>query len=121
MKDCIFCKIIRGEIPSYKVYEDQFTYVFLDINPQTKYHTLVIPKDHYENIFDMPQETLAHVMATVKKIVDLYRDKLGITNLNLVHNAGAVAQQMVFHFHMHIIPRGEWNEGFDELLTQLQL
>ena len=120
MSDCLFCKIINGELPSYKVYEDEHTYAFLDIRPQTKYHTLVIPKKHYVNVLDIPSEILAHVTATTKKVVDLYAKKLGVTNVNLVHNAGDKAQQMVFHFHMHIIPRGDWDDSFDDLLARLQ-
>ena len=105
MDNCIFCKIVRGEIPSYKVYEDEHTFAFLDINPKTEYHTLVIPKAHYVNVLDIPADVFTHVTNTVKTVVDLYREKLGIENVQLFHNAGEHAQQDVFHLHFHIVPR----------------
>ena len=103
--DCIFCKITRGEIPSSKVYEDEHAFAFLDIKPVAKHHTLVVPKKHYANILDIPADELAHVMAAVKNIVDMYREKFGMTDVKLLHNAGAAAGQEVFHFHFHIIPK----------------
>lgn len=107
MKDCIFCKIINGEIPSWKVYEDETTYAFLDVQPIARYHTLVVPKAHYENIYDIPENLYLDVMKTTKTIAKLYSDKLGLENLQLFHNAGPLTLQSVFHFHMHIIPRTE--------------
>jgi histidine triad (HIT) family protein len=105
MPPCIFCQIIRGEEPSWKVYEDEFTYAFLDIHPVNPYHTLVIPKTHSENIFDTPPEVLAQVMHTIKHITALYQDKLGIHNVQIINSSGAQAQQDVFHLHFHIVPR----------------
>jgi len=105
MENCIFCKIVKGEIPCYKVYEDEHTLAFLDINPMTEYHTLVIPKAHYTNVLDIPAGAFSHVMHAAKAVVDLYRIKLGVENLQLVHNAGEHAQQDVFHLHVHIVPR----------------
>ena len=102
---CIFCKIVSGEIPSAKVYEDEHAFAFLDINPAAEHHTLVIPRKHYANIFDIPADELAHVVAAVKNTVDLLREKYGVTGLKLLHNAGAAAGQEVFHFHFHIIPK----------------
>jgi len=132
MENCIFCKIIRGEIPSWKVYEDEHTLAFLDINPVARYHTIVIPKTHHENIFDIPPAVFSHVCTTVKHLADLYQEKLGLTDLQIRHNAGANAQQDVFHLHMHIVPRSaddgidilhiphpEWRETFDDLLKKL--
>ena len=132
MNNCIFCKIINGEIPSHKVYEDEHTYAFLDINPATEYHTLVVPKAHYENMFDIPEEQAVHVMRAVKRIVDLYKRKLGIKNLQVINNSGAEAQQEVFHLHYHIVPRKlgdgqdikwvthpEFRENFDDLVNKL--
>ena len=103
--NCIFCKIASGEIKSSKVCEDEHAVAFLDINPVAEHHTLVIPKKHYENIFDIPADEFAHVMEMVRRVVDLYRSELGINNVQLLHNAGAAAQQEVFHLHIHIIPR----------------
>jgi len=105
LEDCIFCKIVRGEIPSWKVYEDEHAYAFLDINPVSAYHTLVIPKKHFVDSFDIPAEEFAHLMETLKKIVDLYHEKLGLENMQIVNSSGAEAQQDVFHIHYHIVPR----------------
>jgi len=131
--NCIFCKIASGEFNSYKVYEDDHTLAFLDINPKAEYHTLVIPKAHHANVLDIPMDIFAHVTETVKKVVDLYREKLGMENVQLIHNAGEYAQQDVFHLHFHIVPRADsdgcnlkWpptrtalKEKFDELLAKL--
>jgi histidine triad (HIT) family protein len=106
-QSCIFCKIVVGEIPSYKVYEDVHTLAFFDINPASKYHTLVIPKQHYVNVFDVPADVFARVAEATKKVVTLYEQKLGLKNVQIHHSAGEHAQQDVFHLHMHIIPRVE--------------
>ena len=105
MTDCIFCKIVAGEIPSHKVYEDDHTLAFLDIFPASEYHTLVIPKKHYVNMFDIPEGEAVAIMKTIKKIVTLFQSKLGLENLNVYNNSGALAQQEVFHIHFHIVPR----------------
>ncbi len=98
MGDCIFCKIVKGEVSSWKVYENDNVYAFLDIHPINEYHTLVIPKKHYENIFDIPEKELIEVITAVKEVVDLYHLKLGIRNLQIINSSGAEAQQSVFHF-----------------------
>lgn len=108
--DCIFCKIIKGEIPCKKVYEDDKTFAFLDISPIHKGHTLVIPKEHHENILDMPEETLAELAKTVKKVSKAVKQATDADGFNVTQNNGAAAGQAVFHFHMHIIPRFE-NDG----------
>ena len=105
MDNCIFCKIVKGDVPSYKIYEDELTYAFLDIHPATKYHALVIPKNHCKNIFDVSEQDLNAVMATVKKIVDLYNRKIGINNVQIINSSCAEAQQDVFHLHFHVVPR----------------
>ena len=102
---CIFCKIIKGEIPSYKIYEDEYTYAFLDIAKDVDGHTLVIPKKHVENILDCDNETLYHVMDSVKKIANHYVDNCGYNGVNIVNANDASAQQTVFHLHFHLIPR----------------
>ena len=130
---CIFCKIARGEAKSWKIYEDESVYAFLDVNPVNEYHTLVIPKTHYENIFDVSENELLKVMAVVKKLVNLYREQLGINNVQIINSSGAEAQQDVFHLHFHIVPRKmgdgqdviwtthpEWREKFDALLERIK-
>ena len=107
MDDCIFCKIIKGDILSYKVYEDEYCFAFLDVQPISRYHTLVVPKKHYENLYDIPEDVYKQVMKATKKVVDMYRDKLGIVNTQLFNNSGPLTLQTVFHFHMHIVPRTE--------------
>lgn len=102
---CIFCKIINGEIPSYKIYEDEKTYAFLDIADDIVGHTLVIPKNHYENLIEMSTDDLNAVMSTVQKISKHYIDNCGYTGVNLINCCGKDAEQSVYHFHMHILPR----------------
>ncbi len=102
--DCIFCKIIKGEIPSTKVYEDGDVFAFLDIKPVNPGHTLVIPKQHYVNIHDMPDELFGKVAIAAKKVADAIL-KLGAKGVNIGMNNGAVAGQVVFHAHVHVMPR----------------
>ncbi len=110
MDSCIFCKIIKGEIPSTKVYEDEYTFAFLDINPVTRGHTLVIPKQHCTDIFDMSEEDARAVMATAKKVANAAFQGLNASGVNLLNSNRKAAGQEVFHYHMHIIPRYE-NDG----------
>jgi len=105
MKDCAFCKIVKKEISSFKVFENDDVYAFYDINPVSKYHTLVIPKKHYENLYDIPEKELVETMKVVKKIVLMYRKKFGIKNVQIFNSSGKEAQQEVPHFHFHIVPR----------------
>ena len=104
---CIFCEIIAGNIPSRKIYEDEDTLAFLDISGEVEGHTLVIPKEHYENILDIPSEKLNKVMDSVKKISNHYVDNCGYTGVNILNASGVDAQQSVFHLHFHILPRYE--------------
>ena len=104
MCDCVFCKIIKGEIPSYKIYEDEKVYAFLDIAKDAFGHTLVIPKKHCVNIFDVSEEDYCAVMKSVKKISEHYKS-LGYTGVNIMNASGLDAQQSVFHLHYHIFPR----------------
>ncbi|MGN0960982.1 MAG: HIT family protein [Christensenellales bacterium] len=117
---CIFCKIINGEIPSYKIYEDKYTYAFLDIADDYEGHTLVIPKEHYENILDVPSETLKNVIATVQKIAKHYVEDCGYTGVNISNANGLDAEQSVFHLHFHIIPRKN-NDGRTTWVTYEKL
>ncbi len=103
--ECIFCKIIRGEIKSYKIYEDEHVVAFLDINPINPGHTLVVPKKHVENILDADPETISHVFIAVQKVAKLLMEKLGAKGVNIIHNAGREANQEIMHLHVHVIPR----------------
>ena len=105
MKDCLFCKIINGEIPSYKIYEDDFCYAFLDIANDVYGHTLVIPKKHYESMMTADTATLSRMIETCKKIGNHYVKDCGFDGYNLFNCTGEAAQQSVFHVHFHILPR----------------
>ncbi|OGD67142.1 hypothetical protein A2442_01965 [Candidatus Campbellbacteria bacterium RIFOXYC2_FULL_35_25] len=111
MKDCLFCKIIKGEIPCTKVYEDEKTLAFLDINPTNIGHTLVIPKNHSRNIFDIKKEDLESVYNTSQRIAQAIKNSLGVDGVNIISNNESAAGQLVFHTHIHIVPRLE-NDGF---------
>src|SRR3989344_3938720 len=104
MDSCIFCKIIKGEIPSTKVYEDAETLAFLDIKPVNPGHTLVIPKKHYVDIHDMPDDAVAKVSVVAKKIADAFL-KVGVKGVNIGMNNGKAAGQVVSHAHVHVMPR----------------
>ena len=110
MKDCIFCKIINGEMPSYKIYEDDFCLAFLDISNDIFGHTLVIPKKHYENVMTCDNKTLSRIMETCKKIGTHYVKDCGFDGFNILNACGKAAEQSVFHVHFHILPRKE-NDG----------
>ena len=104
-ENCIFCKINKGEIPSYTLYEDELVRVFLDVFPEAKGHLLIVPKDHYENIFDASNEVLERINIVAKKMALMLQTKLGATGLNVVNNSGIDAGQEVLHFHYHLVPR----------------
>ena len=108
--NCIFCKIIAGEIPSHTLYEDEKFKVILDVGPATKGHALILPKEHYANLYELPEEVAMDVMKLAKRMVKVMTEKLGCDGFNLVQNNGEVAGQTVFHFHMHLIPRYK-NDG----------
>ena len=105
MKDCLFCKIIDGEIPSYKIYEDEYVYAFLDIACDVYGHTLVVPKCHATNVLDCDKLYLDKVIEAVQKIAKHYVDDLGYDGVNILNASGAAAEQSVFHLHFHVIPR----------------
>lgn len=102
---CIFCKIASGEIPSKTIYEDDDFRVILDLGPATKGHALILPKEHYANLYDLPDETAKKVICLAKKMACVMTEKLHADGFNLVQNNGETAGQTVFHFHMHLIPR----------------
>ena len=112
MKDqnCIFCKIANGEIPSKTLYEDDKFRVILDLGPATKGHALILPKDHYKNLYELPEDYAADAIKLAKKMMTQMTKKLGCEGFNLVQNNGELAGQTVFHFHMHMIPRYQ-NDG----------
>lgn len=107
MKDtnCIFCKIANGEIPSRTLYEDDKFRVILDLGPASKGHALILPKEHYANLYELPDETAGEVMKLARKMAVQMTERLGCEGFNLVQNNGELAGQTVFHFHMHLIPR----------------
>ena len=102
---CIFCKLANGDIPTNTVYEDENFRVILDLSPATKGHALILPKNHYKNLYELPEETAADVMKLAKKMAVMMTEKLHADGFNLVQNNNEVAGQTVFHFHLHLIPR----------------
>ena len=110
MSDCIFCKIANGEIPSNTIFENDDFRVILDNGPATKGHALVLPKKHYADLFEIPEETLSGAAKVAKNVASIMKDKLNFDGVNLVQNNGAAAGQSVLHFHPHIIPRYK-NDG----------
>jgi histidine triad (HIT) family protein len=104
MMDCIFCKILEGDIPSYKVYEDEHVIAFLDITQGTKGHTLVVPRKHVRNVYDIDEETIAHVFRVVPKLANALKEAFDPIGINIVNN-NEDPLQSVFHFHVHLIPR----------------
>lgn len=106
-ENCIFCKIAAGEIPSATLYEDDDFRVILDLGPASKGHALILPKEHYRNLYDIEDETLAKAALLAKKMVKKLTDVLGCDGYNIVQNNEPCAGQTVFHFHMHLIPRYE--------------
>lgn len=116
MENCLFCKIIKGEIPSYKIYEDDKTYAFLDISNDANGHMLVIPKKHCTNVLDCDEEYLAACMKTIKKIGNHLTQNCGFSGINVLNASGKDAEQSVFHLHFHILPRKE-NDGMHTFPT----
>ena len=103
--NCIFCRIANGEIPSKTLYEDERFRVILDLGPATRGHALILPKEHFANLYELPEETAGEVMKLAKKMMATITERLGCEGFNLVQNNGDLAGQTVFHFHMHMIPR----------------
>lgn len=133
MSDCIFCKIANGEIPSATLFEDEDFRVILDLGPATKGHALILPKSHFANIYEMPDELAGKAMILAKKMASRMTEALKCDGFNVVQNNGEAAGQTVFHFHMHLIPRYEndnagitWTPGTltdemkEEILTKVR-
>lgn len=130
--DCIFCKIANGEIPSATIYEDTDFRVILDLSPASKGHALILPKEHYANLFELDDKVAAKVLPVAKKVVIKMKEVLNCDGYNLVQNNGEIAGQTVNHFHLHLIPRYEgdnvglqWSAGTlseevkEEILSKL--
>ena len=105
--NCIFCKIANGEIPSATLYEDEDFRVILDLGPATKGHALILPKNHFANLFEIPEDMDAKAFILAKKVAKKMKDVFGCDGVNIVQNNGVAAGQTVFHFHIHLIPRYE--------------
>lgn len=103
--DCIFCKIAKGEIPSATLYEDEDFRVTLDVGPASLGHTLILPKQHYADIFELPDDLAAKVFPLAKKVAKALKQGLNLEGLNVLQNNGSLAGQTVYHFHLHLIPR----------------
>lgn len=129
---CIFCRIVSGRESSWKVHEDERTYAFLDVSPISEFHTLVVPKQHFESVFDLPLVEMASLAVGVKSVVDLLARKVGVADVQILNSSGAAAQQDVFHVHFHVVPRSlgdgqdvrrtthpEWRPRFDAMLRRL--
>lgn len=124
-ENCIFCKIAAGEIPSATIYEDDDFRVILDIEPASKGHALILPKEHYANLYELPDELASKALVVAKKVITQMTDIVGCDGYNILQNNGETAGQTVFHFHMHLIPRYKeddvtitWNHG--ELTEELK-
>ena len=103
--NCIFCKIVSGEIPSATIYEDEHFMVILDVMPSSKGHALIIPKAHFRDLYELEDDLAAEVLVLAKKIVGRMKEVLGCDGYNLIQNNERAGGQTVFHFHMHLIPR----------------
>jgi len=112
MSDCIFCKILNGDIPAAKVFENDYVFAFLDISQVTKGHTLIIPKIHKENIYELSTDNAQRLFEVVPKIANAIKTEFNPVGLNLLNNNGEEAGQSVFHFHLHLIPRYGKGDGF---------
>lgn len=112
MSDCIFCKIVNGEIPASKVFENEHVVAFLDISQVTKGHTLVIPKVHKENLYELTPDIASEVFKVAPEIANAIKEAFHPVGLNVLNNNGEKAGQSVFHFHMHLIPRYGEGDGF---------
>ena len=117
-ENCIFCKIAAGEIPSATIYEDDDFRVILDIEPASKGHALILPKEHYANLYELSDELAAKALVVAKKVISTMTDIVGCDGYNVVQNNGEAAGQTVFHFHIHLIPRYQeddvnisWKQG----------
>ena len=103
--DCVFCKIVAGEIPAQRVDEDEHTVAFMDLNPWTRGHALVVPRTHTPNLYEIDDEELARANAAARRLALRMRDRLGCDGINVLNSCEPAAWQTIFHFHLHVIPR----------------
>lgn len=103
--DCLFCRIVAGELPARVIAEDDLTLAFMDISPATRGHALIIPKRHSDDLFDVGEEDLEACMARARQVALLARDRLGADGVNILNSCRPAAWQTVYHFHVHVIPR----------------
>lgn len=122
--DCLFCKIIAGEIPAYKVYENDNVLAFLDITPKTLGHTLVIPKKHYKDLLELNKDEFNYI-EEIQNVANILREMFAYDGINLVNNCGSAAGQEVFHAHFHLIPQykdetiNEEKNNFEQIMLKL--
>jgi len=115
--NCLFCKISNKDIPSVTIYEDELVIAFLDISQTTKGHTLLIPKKHFENIYDIDEATISYLYQQVPRLAKAITNAFHAEGINIVNNNGVVAGQTVFHYHIHLIPRYKDDDGFRTIYT----
>lgn len=109
---CIFCKIIKGDIPSYTIYEDDEFKVILDVGPVSKGHALILPKNHYQDLYELPEDIAADAIKLAKRMMTQMTEKLGCDGFNICQNNKEAADQTVPHFHMHLVPRYNGGQKF---------
>ncbi len=119
--DCIFCKIIKGQIPSSKIYEDDYSLAFLDIGPFTKGHSIVVPKNHYVNLLDFPEDEMKNYFSALKKVTTKIKVNLEADGVNIMQNNFKAAGQVVNHLHFHVIPRWKNDRAFPIRVKKLEL
>jgi histidine triad (HIT) family protein len=117
-EDCVFCRIIRGEERATRVYEDERVIAFMDNRPISEGHSLIVPKKHYESIFDVPEEELGYLMKIVKKVALAIKNSESPDGMRIIQNNGRAANQLIFHFHVHVIPVYERKSSFSLRRTQ---
>lgn len=120
-ENCIFCKIIKGDILSFKVFEDDFSFAFLDIAPFVKGHTIVIPKKHYINLLDFPESEMKNLFSAIKHVAMKLKQSLNADGINLMQNNFKAAGQIVNHLHFHLMPRWEHDKAFPIRVKKLEL
>ena len=113
--DCLFCAIAGGDVPSHRVHEDERTVAFMDINPTSRGHVLVIPRAHADGLLDAEEDDLAACVRTAKLIAERQRTRLGADGINLLQSTGRAASQVIFHLHVHVIPRYEGDGDINPL------
>jgi histidine triad (HIT) family protein len=104
-EDCLFCSILAGDVPAQMVDEDEHTVAFMDINPWTRGHALVIPRNHSRNLYDVPEDDMSQTLSAAKRLAIRMKERLGCDGVNLLNSSEPAAWQTVFHFHVHVIPR----------------